>query len=86
MILRKVISSILIFVCLILSNLTYTQEVYYPGKWGDWEKKTPAEVGISDSAIDDAVQYAMDNESENPRNLERMHIIWVLEKNPLAMQ
>ena len=54
---------------------SYSQGVYYPGPMGDWETKSPEEVGIAQSAIDSAIRFAVENESESPRNLEHAHYL-----------
>ncbi|MEE9372150.1 MAG: serine hydrolase [Saprospiraceae bacterium] len=64
--------SILIFIIL-LPFISTSQHVYYPGEWGDWEKKSPTEVGMNDKAIADAIKYAQEHESESLRNLEHAH-------------
>ena len=46
---------------------------YFPGKWGDWEKKNPAELGLNEAKINEAIQFAKDNESTNPRSMEENH-------------
>lgn len=48
-------------------------QTYYPGDWGDWEKKSPEEVGLNADKIQEAIQYAMDNETDNPRSMEENH-------------
>lgn len=48
-------------------------QTYYPGTWGEWETKTPEEVGLNAEAIQQAVEYAKSMESENPRNMEINH-------------
>ena len=60
---------------LVIPTSPYTQESYYPGEWGEWEKKSPSEVGMDESAINDAIKFAKDNESESPRNLEHAHYL-----------
>ena len=37
--------------------------------------KTPEEVGISQNAVDEAIKFAKENESDNPRNLEHAHYL-----------
>lgn len=48
-------------------------QAYYPGEWGDWEKKSPEEVGLNADKIQEAIQFAMDNETDNPRSMEENH-------------
>jgi len=68
------LSKILAAVCLIqLFSLSALAQQYYPGEWKDWEKKSPAELGLNEEKIEEAIQYAIDNESENPRSMEENH-------------
>jgi CubicO group peptidase (beta-lactamase class C family) len=41
---------------------------YYP-EFGDWKKKAPAESGLNNETIDEAVEFAMANEYRGPRDL-----------------
>lgn len=50
-----------------------SQDTYYPGSWGDWATKSPAEAGMNKSRLDEAIQFAKDNESKASRNLEHHH-------------
>lgn len=43
-------------------------ETYYPSRFS-WESKTPDEVGMNASAIQEAIDYAKANESTNPKDL-----------------
>lgn len=42
---------------------------YFPDRH-EWEHRAPGEVGLDAALIDSAVQYAIANESDNPRDLE----------------
>jgi len=55
-----------------ITPITFAQ-TYYPGSWGDWEKRSPEEVGMNADKIQEAVQYAIDNETSNPRSMEENH-------------
>ncbi|MFN1835064.1 serine hydrolase domain-containing protein [Balneola sp. MJW-20] len=46
---------------------------YFPGKWGNWEKRSPEQLGLDRVKIDEAIQFARDNESGNPRSMEENH-------------
>jgi len=67
----RLIITFIFFVC--TSTSTVLAQNYFPGKWGDWEKKSPSEVGMNDALIDSAVQFAQRNESDNPRSMEENH-------------
>ncbi len=61
----------LVFALVLKTNIL--AQSYFPGKWGDWEKKNPEELGMSSAWIDSAIQYAQRMESTNPRNMEENH-------------
>jgi CubicO group peptidase (beta-lactamase class C family) len=50
------------------SVLAQTSETYFPSRF-DWEKKSPEEVGMNAAEIENAVEYAKENESSNPKDL-----------------
>ncbi|RNC83154.1 MAG: class C beta-lactamase-related serine hydrolase [Balneola sp.] len=64
-------------IALILStcflSITLQAQTYYPGTWGNWEKKTPEELGLDPDSIQSAVEYAQAMETSNPRNMEVNH-------------
>lgn len=57
-----------ITLCLLFVLPTQVQSQYYPTRF-DWEHREPAEVGMDAATIEAAVQYAIDHESSNPREL-----------------
>jgi hypothetical protein len=57
---------------LFLTSLTFAQ-IYFPGTWGEWEARSPEEVGLNAQAVQRAIEYAQSMESENPRNMEINH-------------
>ncbi len=63
----------IILFCLLLTVPSVNAQNYFPGKWGDWEKKNPSEVGLNAALIDSAIQYAQRMESVNPRSMEENH-------------
>ena len=62
---------------LLLFALTFTltaqAQSYFPGSWGDWEKKSPEEVGLNADKIQEAIQFAQAEETDNPRSMELNH-------------
>jgi CubicO group peptidase (beta-lactamase class C family) len=48
-------------------------DAYYPGQAGDWESRGPEEVGMDAALLEAAIQFAKDNESSAPRDLELNH-------------
>ncbi len=64
-----------LFVCIafFLSGFSLQAQTYYPGQWGDWQKKAPEEVGMNPEMIQEAIRYAREMESTNPRSMEINH-------------
>lgn len=46
---------------------------YYPGRAEQWERRTPQQAGMDAARLQDAVAFAVANESKAPRNLELAH-------------
>jgi len=46
---------------------------YYPGPAGQWERRTPQQVGLDAARLQEAINFAVANESKLPRNLELAH-------------
>ena len=49
-----------------------TTESYFPS-YSEWQQKKPSEVGLNSTKLDEAVSFAIANESKNPRNMEVSH-------------
>ncbi|MTI87747.1 MAG: serine hydrolase [Balneolaceae bacterium] len=64
---------IALFVIAITCTVSVHAQTYYPGSWGNWEKRTPEEVGMNAELIQQAIEYAQSNESGNPRSMETNH-------------
>ncbi len=48
-------------------------QAYFPGQYPDWERRTPAELGLDADLIEEAVEIAMAGETQAPRDLELNH-------------
>jgi CubicO group peptidase (beta-lactamase class C family) len=48
------------------------QQSYFPPK-GDWERRSPQELGLDGALIQEAVGFAQENETDSPRDLELNH-------------
>jgi hypothetical protein len=46
-----------------------SEKAYYPGRTGDWESRRPQEVGMNAESLQEAVDFAMANESSVSRDL-----------------
>ena len=64
---------ILLFLFLSISATAFAQPTYYPGKWAEWEKRSPAEIGMNNDAIQAAIEFAQSQEIENSRSMELNH-------------
>lgn len=58
---------------LLLSLPVFSQDTYFPGKWGDWEKKEPQELQLNPDSIAAAIEFAQSQETGNPRSMEINH-------------
>src|SRR3954452_5682654 len=47
------------------------QSVYFPG--ANWEHKTPADSGLNPALLKEAIDFAVANETKNPRDLVMNH-------------
>ena len=47
--------------CICLAGALAAQEPYFPGKWDDWERRSPAQVGMSAERLAEAVRFAEEN-------------------------
>lgn len=47
--------------------------VYFPGPYPDWERRTPAQLGLDPAKIREAVDYAVVKENRTPRDLLAAH-------------
>lgn len=59
------------FICLFFIAFLQAQELYFPDSWGNWETKNPADFGLDDTALDEAVDFALSHEYTGPRDLRR---------------
>jgi CubicO group peptidase (beta-lactamase class C family) len=50
-----------------------SEEIYYPGSGDNWERRTPQQVGMDATRINEAIAFAQAHESKSPRNLELAH-------------
>lgn len=62
-----------IAVCITSFSTPLYAQSYFPGEWGDWEQKSPEELGLNAAKIQDAIEYAQAQETKNPRSMELNH-------------
>jgi len=57
---------------LLLAPAAAAQKAYFPAA-GDWERRAPAEVGMDAARLEAAVDFAIESETDAPRDLELNH-------------
>jgi len=62
-----------IFLFIFIWSYTASAQDYFPGKWSEWETKKAADLGLDEAKIQEAIQFAKDNETTNPRSMEENH-------------
>jgi CubicO group peptidase (beta-lactamase class C family) len=55
---------------------------YWPAE--DWQRRTPAEVGMNAARIDEAIAFAKASETTEPRDLERAHDVGAFGREPYS--
>lgn len=50
-------------------------DIYYPGFGEDWERRTPAQVDLNAEKLQAAIDFAIENESKSPKDLEVAHYL-----------
>jgi CubicO group peptidase (beta-lactamase class C family) len=66
-------ASFLLLVSLLLAPAplhAQSDDVYYPPRTGEWETRSPEEVGLNAEALQEAVDFAIANEFTGPRDLK----------------
>ena len=58
------------------------QAPYWPDR--DWQRRTPAQVGMNASKIDEAIAFAKANESAESRDLESAHNLGAFGREPFS--
>jgi CubicO group peptidase (beta-lactamase class C family) len=56
----------------VLSTIAQSSN-YFPGP-DSWEKRSPAAMGVDSIKLRNAIQFAIENESKNPRSMEQNHL------------
>ena len=51
------------------------QSPYHPGPHDDWERRTPAQVGMDARLLDSAIAFVKSSESKQPRDLQLNHYL-----------
>lgn len=65
----RTITFLMLFSLVIQAN---AQKTYFPPK-GSWEEKTPIELGVNSQKLQEAIQFGVSIESEEPNNLKQAH-------------
>lgn len=70
---RPCMAVIGVFFILLFCSPILAQSTYFPPPGLGWQKRTPAAAGFDQIKLDQAIQFAKDNESPTPKNLEVAH-------------
>jgi len=54
---------------IVLCGGAVAEEAYYPGAWWAWETREAAAVGMDADKLQEAVDWAMENETQQPRDI-----------------
>ena len=69
------VTSVVAFVLLMVSGSVLAQSAYYPPP-GDWERRTPEEVGMDSSALAAAIEFAESQETSKPMDFSDQETIF----------
>jgi CubicO group peptidase (beta-lactamase class C family) len=78
---HKFYTLFLLIIASILSSSVAAQKVYFPERASNWETKTPASFGIDADKIEQAVDFAKENEYSESRDL-RIAILKGFQREP----
>ncbi|MGD1946962.1 MAG: serine hydrolase domain-containing protein [Croceivirga sp.] len=70
-----------LFMVLLCSMVAFSQDVFFPERHQDWKPLEKVSTAFDESKLNDAVQYAMDNEYSGSRDL-RIAILKGFEREP----
>ncbi|MBT8281434.1 MAG: serine hydrolase, partial [Muriicola sp.] len=76
---KKLFCSCLIIV--FITSLSAQQSIYFPERNATWEAKSPKDFKIDENSLQQAVQFAMENEYSGSRDL-RIAILKGFEREP----
>ncbi len=68
-VMARTILTVLLVAC---ASAASAQTRYFPERF-DWQKRTPQQAGMDAAAMDDAVKFAIANESQAPKDLRIAH-------------
>lgn len=75
--------SLLIILFITSSFVLRAQNRYFPA-YGDWEVKTPQAVGMNAGKLQEAIDFAVANETNAPRDQEHNHYLLSFGKEPFG--
>src|SRR5688572_23329719 len=74
-------------ICFLIASFAFAQQkkatVYYPPA-GSWEHLSPVSLGMDSTHLQQAVQYAKDNESKESRDLKKAHYLGAFGREPFG--
>lgn len=60
---------------LVIGGAMAQTTTYFPGPGNQWEKRSPAQVGMNANQLQAAINFAIESESTSPRDLEQAHYL-----------
>ena len=78
-------ASVVTFALLLLSGGIQTQSTYYPPP-GDWERKTPEEVGMDSALLAAAIEFAESQETSKPMDFSDQETIFGRPLGPIPQR
>jgi CubicO group peptidase (beta-lactamase class C family) len=75
------ITYILLLLLLLPENLLFAQSTYFPPAHSEWQRRSPEDLGLSATQLEEAVSFALNNEYKGARDL-RIAILKGFEREP----
>ncbi len=66
--------SLLILAAVLVLPVLSSGQMYFPGKWDDWESRKPEQAGMDPQLVERAVAFAIENQNKGPKDLAAL--IW----------
>jgi CubicO group peptidase (beta-lactamase class C family) len=68
----RLVTWLVLFRTMLIASLAAQDTTYYPGPWGSWETRDPAELGFDPARLAAAVEFAQRAENQSPRELHNV--------------
>jgi CubicO group peptidase (beta-lactamase class C family) len=74
-----------VLLSLLVGSISVSAQTYFPGRH-DWEKRTPEEMGMSTALLSEAIEFAVGNESDAPKDLALAHELSPFAREPFGFR